>query len=72
MPYGMEYRFGQFRSAVLVLYPPSSLYLPSPSTGRTGGETEKKQDVLGSVQHRLATAEIWVCYQYCFLPEAKT
>ena len=30
MSYGMEYPFGQFRSAVLVLFPPSSSYPLSP------------------------------------------
>ena len=26
MPYGMEYPFGQFKSAILILFPPTSLW----------------------------------------------
>lgn len=59
MSYGVEYLFSQFRSAVLALFPPSSLFPLSPLAGRTAQEAEMSLD---SLQHCLVTTTALVCY----------
>ena len=68
MIYGMEYPFGQFRSAVLVLSPPSSLGFSCPVAVRVVQETE---NVLGSAQHCSATIKIWCVISAVFLLKSK-
>lgn len=65
MMFGMEYPYGQFRSAVLVPSPPSFLCPHSPFTGRT------VWDALGSVQCCSTTTKGSVFYQSCFSLKAK-
>jgi len=72
MSYGVEYLFGQFRPAVLVLPPPSSLCAPLPPSPAGQYEKLKNYDVLGSVQHCSATIQTPVCCPRCFSLNAKT
>ena len=69
MSYGIEDPFGQFRSAVLVLFPPSFL---CPSAPSLAGQYEKlrNRNVLVCVQRCSASTKTAMCYQQCFSPEA--
>lgn len=53
MLWGMEHPFGQYRSAVLVLSPPSSLYCSSPLTGRAVQEAEMTLALRSTAQQQL-------------------
>ena len=64
----MEYSFGQFRSAVLVLSPPYSLCSSSLLADLTVLECKK----LKNPWHCTATTKTSLCYQHCFSPKEKT
>ena len=66
MSYGMEDLFDHFRSAALVLSPPSFLCLLSPPS--LAGQCEKLRNwnILGSDQHCSTTTKTLVCYQHRF------
>lgn len=59
MPYSMEYPFGQFKSAVLILLPPSSL----------SSLLQKALDLYSTAEQQLQTS---VSYQHCFSPRTQT
>ena len=60
--------FGQRRSAVVVLSPPSSW---SPFSLPHWQGCTRSWNALGSVQHYSATTRTLVCYQHCFLLKPK-
>ena len=66
MSYGMEYHFGHFRSAVLVLSP------LSPPCWQGNRRSWEIWNILSSVQHLLVTTKTSMCYQHCFSPKTKT
>ena len=68
--YGTEYPFGQIRSAVLILFSPSSLLVPPqpPLAVRTVQEVEAS---LSLYSHCSATTKTSVCYQHCFSSQSQ-
>ena len=66
--YGMEYPFGHFALAVLVVSPPNFLRTPNLLAG---GELEK-EIVLTLCKHFSTIAKTLVCYQHHFSHKFKT
>ena len=69
MSYGMEHPFGQFRSGVLVLSPPSSLHPPpSPVSVRSVQEAETSSALYSTPQQHL---NHWCVVNIVFLSKPK-
>lgn len=65
--YGMEYSFGQFRTSVTPVLPPSLLPTPSLFAGGWGRDDGRQSGSRGK-----CTAKAWVLYQGCFSHTSKT
>lgn len=64
--YSMKYSFGQFRTSVMPVSPPVSLF--AEGRGRDGGDSGSRGKCLST---QPSTAKAWVLYQHCFSHKSK-